>query len=181
VKISKSLNRKQFAAAVVKQLNKNEISCVLVGGACLSIYTNDRHESLDLDFISPHSVDAIAAALGEIGFVRKGRYFHHPQSKFYVEFPSGPVSIGNEIPVKPEGKMKVKDVVVTMLSPTQCVMDRLAAWFHWNDRRSLIHALWVCECQPVNLGKLKSWAQKQGEPEKLKQFLEQLKKLNHSQ
>lgn len=37
--------------------------------------------------------------------------------------------------------MKVGKTTVTMFSPTQCVMDRLADWFHWNDRRSLIHAV----------------------------------------
>lgn len=100
----------------------------------------------------------------------------HEGSEFYVEFPSGPVAIGNQIPVKPEGKMIVQGTTVTMLSPTQSVMDRLAAWFAWNDRRSLIHALWICEKQPVNLAKLKAWAKKEGNDEKWNAFLEQFKK-----
>ncbi len=70
MKIIKGINRKSFAAAVVSQLKKHKISCVLVGGACVSIYTNERHESKDLDFISPYSHEAIAKALAEIGFKR---------------------------------------------------------------------------------------------------------------
>lgn len=175
--IKPGLSRKQFAASVVKQLDKHGISCVLVGGACVSIYTNERHHSKDLDFISPYSQEAIGKALGEIGFMSKGRYFIHPKSQFYVEFPSGPPAIGNQIPVKPEGEMKVRDVTVKMYSPTQSVMDRLAAWFHWSDRRSLIHALWICEKHPINLDKLKRWAGKEGEPEKFKQFLIEFGKL----
>ena len=177
MKITSKTTRKQFAGAVVSQLKKHNISSVLVGGACLSIYTNNRHESKDLDFISPDSVESIVKALGEIGFERNGRSFNHPASKLYVEFPSGPVAIGNTIPLKPEGKLKVNGTTITMLSPTQCVMDRLAAWFAWNDRRSLIHALWVCEAQPVSLTKLKTWAEKEREPEKFAQFLEEWKKL----
>lgn len=173
------MDRKNFAAAVVKQLEKHNISCVLVGGACLSIYTNERHESRDLDFISPHSQEAIAAALSEIGFQRKGRYFLHQENELYVEFPSGPVAIGNQVPVKPEGRLKVKDTVVKMLSPTQCVMDRLSAWFHWDDRRSLIHALWVCEKHPVNIAKIKRWAADEGETQKFENFLLELKKLKN--
>lgn len=138
------MSRKEFAAAVVHQLEKHYISCVLVGGACVSIYTEEQHVSHDLDFISPYSHEAITNALAEIGFQKEGRYFVHPQSKMYVEFPSGPIAIGHQLPVKPEGQIKAKNTV-KMYSPTQCVMDRLAAWFHWNDRRSLIHALWVCE------------------------------------
>jgi hypothetical protein len=176
-KISNNLSRKQFAALIVKQLEKYKISCVLVGGACVSIYTNERHHSKDLDFISPYSHEAIAKALTEIGFARKGRYFSHSDSEFYVEFPSGPPAIGNQVPIKPDGKLKVGGTQITLYSPSQCVMDRLAAWFHWNDRRSLIHALWVCEKHPVNLEKIRRWANQEGEPDKFRQFLEQYRKL----
>ncbi len=177
MKITKSMSRKEFAAAVVHQLERHGISCVLVGGACVSIYTDERHASRDLDFISPYSHEVITEALAEIGFTREGRYFISSNSDLYVEFPTGPVAIGNQIPVKPDGSIKVKNTTIVMYSPTQCVMDRLAAWFHWNDRRSMIHALWVCEKHPVNLDKIKRWATKEGEPEKLAQFIQEYKKL----
>lgn len=176
MKITKSMNRTDFAAAVVQQLEKHNISCVLVGGACVSIYTDERHASRDLDFISPYSHEAVAKALAEIGFKKDGRYFVHADSELYVEFPTGPVAIGQST-VTPDGQLQVKDTIVKMYSPTQCVMDRLAAWFHWNDRRSLIHALWVCEKHPINLDKIKRWASKEGESAKLKQFIEEYKKL----
>lgn len=181
MKIKKSMSRVDFAAVVVQQLEKHGVSCVLVGGACVSIYTNERHASRDLDFISPYSHELISKALTEIGFQPEGKLFTHPNSELYVEFPSGPVAIGDQIPVKPEGKLKVKDTVINMYSPTQCVMDRLAAWFHWNDRRSLIHALWVCEKHPVSLSKIKRWAKTEGEPEKLEQFIEEYKKLKSNE
>ncbi|MES2800953.1 MAG: hypothetical protein V4654_00545 [Bdellovibrionota bacterium] len=177
MKITKSMKRKEFAAAVVQQLEKYNISCVLVGGACVSIYTDERHASHDLDFISPYSHEAIGKTLAEIGFEKVGRYFIHPNSKLYVEFPTGPVAIGNQTPTKPEGKLKVKNTTIMMYSPTQCVMDRLAAWFHWNDRRSLIHAIWVCEKHPVSLDKIKRWAAKEGESAKFEQFVEEYKKI----
>ncbi len=171
MKVTKSMNRKEFAAVVVQQLEKHGISCVLVGGACVSIYTEEKHASRDLDFISPYSHQAITNALSEIGFTKEGRYFSHPKSELYVEFPSGPVAIGNQIPIKPEGKIKIKSTTILMYSPTQCVMDRLAAWFHWNDRRSLIHALWVCEKHPVNLEKIKKWAKQENAVEKMEIFI----------
>jgi hypothetical protein len=177
MKITKTMSRKEFAAAIVKQLEAHGISCVLVGGACVSIYTEEKHASKDLDFISPYSHEAIAKSLAEIGFEKEGRYFVHSDSELYVEFPSGPVAIGNQIPIKPEAKLKVKKTTISMYSPTQCVMDRLAAWFHWNDRRSLIHALWVCEKHPINISKIKKWAANEGETAKLEQFIEEYKKL----
>jgi len=71
----------------------------------------------------------------------------------------------------------VRDVTVRMYSPTQCVMDRLAAWFRGNDRRSLIHAIWICEKQLVNLDKIRRWAAKEREPEKFEAFLVEYKKI----
>lgn len=115
MKIIKSMSRKEFAAAVVQQLEKNDISCVLVGGACVSIYTDEKHASHDLDFISPYSHELITKALAEIGFKKEGRYFVHPQSKMYVEFPTGPVAIGNQIPVKPDGQLKVRNTIITCI------------------------------------------------------------------
>lgn len=171
------MSRKQFAAAVVKQLTDDGIIAVLVGGACVSIYTNNRHESKDLDFISPDSVDAITASLAKIGFERKNRYYIHPNSELYVEFPTGPIAIGHVKPVKPEGKLKVGNTIIKMLSPTQSVMDRLSSFFYFADRRSLIHAIWICERHPVNIAKVKAWAEKEKMPEKFEQFLDAWKKI----
>ena len=174
MKISRTMGRKRFAAAVVKALQADGISCVLVGGACVSIYTNEKHRSHDLDFISPYSHDLISAALGKVGFVRSGRYFTHPGTQFYVEFPSGPPAIGNQAPVEPEGRLKVGDTVISLYSPTQCVMDRLAAWYHWRDRKSLIHAVWVAQRHPIQIAKVKKWSIQEGELEKFEEFLELL-------
>jgi hypothetical protein len=89
-----------------------------VGGSCVSIYTDEKYVSDDLDFISPYSQQLIATALAEIGFQQEGRYFIHPDCSFYVEFPSGPVSIGNKINIKPEEIRIIDNVEIHMLSPT---------------------------------------------------------------
>lgn len=177
MKIKKDITRKEFAAVVVKQLEKHGISCVLVGGACVSIYTDEKHASKDLDFVSPNSHESIALALKEIGFERKDRYFKHEDCELYVEFPTGPVGIGNQAPVKAEGKLTVNKTTITLYSPTQSVMDRLAAWFHWNDRRSLIHAIWICEKHPVNMMKIKRWAAKENSADKFEIFFTEYKKI----
>ncbi len=178
LKISPKLDRKHFAAAVVQQLEKSGISCVLVGGSCVSIYTDERYHSHDLDFVSPYSKDAIHKSLSQIGFKKDDRYFKHPDSKFYLEFPgSGPLGIGDEVPVEAEGKFEVAGVVVKLYSPTQCVMDRLAAWYHWKDRGSLIHALWVAEKHPIKIQKIKKWSENEEELEKFNEFLAEYKKL----
>ncbi len=172
--ISKNLGRLEFAAEIVKQLKLHNITCVLVGGSCVSIYTNEKYVSDDLDFISPYSQSSITKALEEIGFRKDGRYFIHDNSNFYVEFPSGPLSIGNRISVKSEGVQKVSGVEVHMFSPTQSVMDRLAAWYHWKDRRSLFQAIAIAKNNDVDLLEIEKWSEEERESELYQKFIAQL-------
>ncbi len=56
----------------------------------------------------------------------------------------------------------VHGVMVRMLSPTQSVMDRLAAFIGWDDAQGLDQAVWICEQQPVDFEKVKKWAKAEG-------------------
>ena len=59
----KNISLEEFANLISKELNNNNIKAVLVGGACASIYTNNRYQSLDLDYISPNSVGTLKKSL----------------------------------------------------------------------------------------------------------------------
>lgn len=172
--IKHNLNRLEFAAAIVSQLNKYNVSCVLVGGSCVSIYTKEKFVSDDLDFISPFSQSIITKALTEIGFEKEGRYYIHPNSKFYVEFPSGPLAIGNRTSIKPEEIKVINGISINMLSPTQSVMDRLASWYHWSDRRSLLQAIEIAKNHIINFAEVEKCSAEEGEADKYQKFLEQL-------
>jgi hypothetical protein len=50
------------------------------------------------------------------------------------------------------------------------VKDRLAAWFHWNDRQSLSQAVLVAKSQPVDLDDVRAWASAEGADDKLGEF-----------
>lgn len=47
----KNMNLAELAAYICTHLMKNGIKCVLTGGACVTIYTKNKYESYDLDFI----------------------------------------------------------------------------------------------------------------------------------
>jgi hypothetical protein len=47
----KEMSIGELAAYVCTHLRENGIHCVLTGGACVSIYTENRYESFDLDFV----------------------------------------------------------------------------------------------------------------------------------
>jgi hypothetical protein len=169
MKISKDLTLAELAALIATELKKLNIECVLTGGAVVSIYTDNKYQSSDLDYISPNDQKEIEQAVAKLGFIKEGRIFTHPNTAFYVEFPKGPLSIGNQL-IKAEGELTISGNKLILLSPTQSVMDRLAAFYHWNDRQSLDQAVWISEKHPINFAKVKAWSKNEGALDKYEEF-----------
>jgi hypothetical protein len=61
-----------------------------------------------------------------------------------------------------------------MISPTDCIKDRLAAFYHWDDRQSLEQALMVTRAQEVDLLECRSWSEREGESGKFDVFMNML-------
>jgi hypothetical protein len=173
--ITAKTNRKRLAAIVVAKLKEHDIDAVLVGGSVVSIYTDNKYASNDLDFISAADHKKIKAAMSELGFTSKGKDFIHPETEFTVEFPSGPIGLGDDVPVTAEGSMHVDGVTIKMLSPTQSVMDRLIIFFLYNDRQCLRQAVWIAEGKPIDLAKIGDWVKREKQEEKFQVFLNLLK------
>jgi hypothetical protein len=62
------------------------------------------------------------------------------------------------------------------LSPTDCIKDRLAAFFYWNDKMAFEQALLVAKSQSIDFADLRRWAKAEGEPKKFKEFESALSK-----
>jgi hypothetical protein len=103
----------------------------------------------------------IHKAMADIGFIEVGRYFKHPNTELFVEFPGGPPSVGEE-PVKDIHERKESTGILKIISPTDCVKDRLAGFFHWNDRQCLEQAVMVAQENQIDLEEIKRWAQAEG-------------------
>lgn len=174
-RITATTTVEELAALVSTTLEAAGIAAVLSGGAVVSIYTNNEYESNDLDFISPASTNRIAEAMASLGFQREGRMFSHPRTPLFVEFPAGPLAIGDEL-IRPSevGEKRTAAGTIMLLTPTQCVMDRLAAYFHWNDLQSLDQAVMVASSQKISFAKLDAWAKREGATDKLAKFKQQL-------
>ena len=142
------------------------IGSVLVGGAVVAIYTGGLYRSGDLDLIADDfSRGRLAEVLLEIGFeCGKSRYFKHPMCQhLFLEFPRGPVEIGEEFPVVPD-EIEVEGRRLRLLSPTDSVKDRLAGYIHWKSRANFDQALLICRNQAgrVDLKRVELWCRKEG-------------------
>ncbi len=49
-----------------------------------------------------------------------------------------------------------------LLSPTDCVKDRLANYYHWHDRHCLEQAIMVAQETGIDLGKVERWLRHEG-------------------
>jgi len=99
-----------------------------------------------------------------LGFRRdKGRHYAHAATPFIVEFPNGPLMVGDQ-PVTTSARYRTPHGVTRLLTPTDAVKDRLAAFFHWSDRQSLEQALAIARHQPVKLGEIERWAKREPDP-----------------
>lgn len=161
----------ELAAYVCSYLDSRGVHVVLSGGACVAIYASDRYSSMDLDFIDRlHSTRRhLKAVLAEIGFYEKDRYFIHPDTRFFLEFPSGPLAVGNE-PVAAVEELHLETGTLRLLSPCDCVKDRLAAFYHWNDRQCLQQAVWVALERNVGWDEIERWSRQEGEMENFEVF-----------
>ena len=59
---------------------------------------------------------------------------------------------------------------------TDCIKDRLAAYYYWDDLQSLEQAVWVAKKDDCNLDAVKSWSESEGELEAYQDFLKKLEK-----
>jgi hypothetical protein len=116
-------------------------------------------------------------ALEEIGFTEENRYFKHPETELIVEFPAGPLAVGSE-PVQNITIMQFTTGSLSLISPTDCVKDRLAAFFYWQDQQTLEQAVLVARAQHINLNEIENWSRREG---KLKEFQKIKKLLVHEQ
>ena len=168
-KIAKKRSLLDVALIVGDCLWNDGIDAVLTGGGVVSIYTDNQYESYDLDFVTLSTQLEISTSLAKIGFKKTGRYYRHPQSDFYVEFPTPPIAIGNS-PVHDFNEIRTKTGYLKLLTPTHCVMDRLAAYYHWNDLQSLDQAVLVAKGHKIDVDQIEKWSEEEGMSEKFKTF-----------
>lgn len=164
-----------MAALVSKTLREGGVDAILVGGACVSLYTNSAYQSYDLDFVTHASVKEIAPLLKKIGFHRESsRHFAREDCPFFVEFVAPPAAVGDE-PVTDERVMRTKGGKIVMLTATDTVKDRLAAHFHWKDPQSLEQAVLVARSQKVHLEEIRRWSRREGFENKFRDFEKRMK------
>ena len=100
----------------------------------------------------------------------------HPECKhLFVEFPSGPLGIGEDYNIVPVEKIEGADHF-KILSPTDCIKDRLASYIHFMSKEGLDQAWLVALNQPFKKSSVEKWCQNEGASWAYEEFIKGLKK-----
>jgi len=175
MKSIKDMSSSELAAFIQDHLKLNGIDVILSGGACVSFYSNDKYVSMDLDLINIYFAKSrhIRDAMKEIGFIEEGRHFKHPDTQFFVELPPGPLAVGGE-PVKKIDEFELETGKLRLISTTDCVKDRLAAYYHWKDLQCLEQACLVAAHSKINLEEVENWSKNEGKEKEFWHFKDKL-------
>lgn len=159
------------ALRVGDALRRHEVAAVLTGGACAALHSGGMHQSIDVDFVLQGDVrrEQIDEAMASIGFERHRDRYVHPEHEVFVEFPRGPLAIGEDTSIRPRLLKRGRRSLLA-LSPTDSCRDRLAAFYHWNDRHSLAVAAAIARRSRVDLAKIRRWSEEEGAAEKYLEF-----------
>jgi len=109
----------------------------------------------------------------EIGFNEEGRHFIHPDTQFFVEFPPGPLAVGVE-PVKQVDELKLSTGILRIISPTDCVKDRLLGYYHWDDQQCLVQAMLVIQTNRIDIEEIERWSKAEGMHDEFRRIKDQL-------
>jgi hypothetical protein len=172
----KNMTQIEVAAYVQSHLQNEGIHVVLSGGSAVSFYSSNKYVSKDLDLINANfsKRQAIKTVMEKMGFHEQGRYFIYSETSFFVEFPDGPLSVGEE-PVKEVDEFKMATGTLKIISATDCVKDRLCAYYFWNDQQGLAQAVLVTHSQKVDLKEIERWSKVEGKLTEFSVFKSKLK------
>ncbi len=163
--ISEGTTLEELAAIISQTLDDAGITATLSGGGAVSIYSDNEYLSYDLDFVSHGGLKEIGNALAPLGFdrVSGAREFEHPDTRWFVEFPPGPLAFGDtSVDYEDALVLETEFGPIHIVTPTQSVMDRLAAYVHWHDNQARDQAIMVAKRHPIDWQALHTWAQREG-------------------
>lgn len=98
MRITRDSSLREVAFAVCTALDRVGVTAVLTGGGAATLYAPEAIQSFDLDFVlEVYSDEKLPGkALEELGYRREGHDYRHRASRFQLEFPAGPLAIGDE-------------------------------------------------------------------------------------
>jgi len=158
VEITPERDLVEVAFVVCTALNRTGTVTVLTGGSAATYYAPSAYQSRDADFIIVMNGTSAKPneALARLGYSEHGGIYHHANSEFTWN-PPGPLAVGSDI-ISTYETYHRDELMLHVLSRTDSVRDRLAGFYHWDDRSGLRVALDVAMGGPIDLETVERWS-----------------------
>lgn len=126
-----------FAAFLAKQLRRNGVDVILVGGAAVEMYTNGQFETADMDFTVSDKKKAVAL-LKQLGFKKKDAVWFNSDLDVIVDI-SGKEYSGDVNKVR---LVNIRNYELKVAGVEDLIVNRLysAKWWKSNPQRDLEEA-----------------------------------------
>ena len=175
MKSIKDMSMEELAGYVCSQLEKEGIKTVLSGGSCVEIYSEGKYTSDDIDLVDRFNGGhtKIKNVMVQLGFKEHNRYFVHQDTRYFIEFPRGPLGVG-DAPITEIASRENETGILRLLTPNDCIKDRLAAYYHWDYPQSLEQAIWVAQQNKFYIDSIKEWSMNEKELDKFEIFKSRL-------
>jgi len=166
VEITPERDLVEVAFLVCTALDRIGTVAVLTGGSAATYY-----QSRDADFVIVMNGKFAKPneALAGLGYSEHGGIYEHANSEFTLEFPPGPLAVGSDIISSFETYQR-GEFTLHVLSRTDSVRDRLAGFYHWEDRSGLRVALDVAMGGPIDLEIIERWSMQEHHGAKFAEF-----------
>lgn len=163
------------AFKVCTALDRRGIRAVLCGGSAATIYAPEAYQSRDVDFIASFwgREEQRDDALLELGYRNDGRVYVCDDQLVTLDFPNDELLLGDEL-LTETNTLHRDDWILTLLTPFDCVRDRLSWHFFYQrkDLSALSAAVAVTLNQGVDANAVRLWAQANGVGKRLEEYFD---------
>ncbi len=173
MKITRGSSLREVSFVVCTALHESGTEAVLTGGSAATVYAPRACQSHDIDFIVTLSAgDAVPGeVIHTLGYRQVHDHYEHPDNTLILEFPNGPLAVGGDL-IRKWKTLRDHDMLLHILTSTDCVRDRLAGFLFWHDRGSLDQAVTVARARRknVDLDIVRRWCRSEGKAEEFEEF-----------
>ncbi|MCH8978373.1 MAG: hypothetical protein IH945_03915 [Armatimonadetes bacterium] len=176
--ISPTTSLRELAFIVCTALDKAGTTAVLSGGGAATIYSKEAYLSRDLDFVLSFGGTDSSQPLTDLGFTLAGQSYFHPNTPFTLDFPPGPLAVGSDL-LTEWSTLEEADMILHIIKPTDSVLDRFAAYVHWQERASLEIAARVAIAvgDELDWDRIRTWCANEDATKKINDLEQQIARL----
>jgi len=168
----KGLGLKEVAAVVFSKLLEEGHEPVLTGQGCAVIYGGTSIRARQIEFaIDDYAVDSVCALMESLGFrAKEAHTFSNAVCQFDVLLSPKPLTVGDDA-VSDMRVIKTTCGPLRMLTPTDCVRQRLSMFYRWGDRNALAEAIHVARRQAIDMDFVRRWSEWEWATDRFDEFV----------